>query len=240
MFFACGIVLSDGYQGLLEAPYLNPVNFVNNLCANVSCLSPLQQYRHRDFIRQSVSLYQKACRSINVVPLGNKCLDRCSTPILVELPYSFSPFSPLSPMKEPSGRHSYSCCNDDDERMDSFSSHELPAIRKPSPSSPLFLWRQKKIRQAALNGNLQESIFPEQSSNGHRTPIPPGLAIYRGRRNADASGPLPLNLCDSLEKLFRAHSENSNQADKIIATSSYTRKCKNNADLSSDEKPQYL
>ena len=171
--------------------------------ANIASPSLLQQYRHRNILRQNVALYQRACRAISSVQAATSgCSVYHSTPASCSRSPSY--YTPIHRAQQILGEYSYSFFDESQ-----YSTPQLPANRRPSPTSQLYLWRQNKLKQAVLSGGLHASFLPELSATFRYPQIPPELAIYRGRRNSEATGLLPLNLCDSLERLFRTHNDSS-------------------------------
>ena len=183
----------------MESP-LNQMDFNNSLFANIPSQSPLQQYRQRNLIRQNAILYQKACRVMSSAQPATSVYQ--STPAHCSCHPSYAPVGSQHLLDD----HGFSF---DDENFAGFCTPHVPAKRRPSPTSQLYLWRQNKLKQAVMNGSLHASILPELSASFRYPQFPPELAIYRGRRNSSATGLLPLNLCGSLERLFRAHNESS-------------------------------
>ena len=144
-------------------------------CLFSNSCSPLLQYRQR--VKRNLSMYQKTV------------LEGLSPIIPVRFPLCENPY--VFPISE--------------INLAAFSTPQNQQVRKPSPTSPLYIWRQNKLKNAILNGSLYDTLCAETVAN-QCSPFPPELALYRGRRSY-SSDVLPKNLCYSLEKLFRSQSE---------------------------------
>ena len=165
------------------------------------CQSPLLRFRQRSFARQSVALFEKAYQELNQSKMINLSDSRCNLP-------SPSLCSPVFPLEQSFEKHAWSDYSINGEMCQTVSATQFPLPRRPSVTSPLYMWRENKLKQNAPCKAVHAATQPVFLNCRNRS-IPPELSIYRGRARQNSQEALPVNLCDSLEKLFRSHSESN-------------------------------
>lgn len=179
--------------------------------------SPLLRFRQRSNARQNVAMFEKAYQELNQSPMTS----------FRDAKYGFFSPSFCSPVFALDGSYDDRRAGFDysrsDESFQTLCSQPLGLTRRPSVTSPLYMWRENKLKQNPSHNTVHSNHHPVFVKCVNPS-IPPQLSIYRGRARLNSHGSLPVNLCDSLEKLFRSQSESNCKRVPPLLPSVYLRR----------------